>query len=175
MVGLMVTSTYKSQATYWVIQACCSCESLSLEQATADRMLLQETPEQSKVGLLSLCGTAWTLGVHKEFVWVLQASLVSMRFDSKTILPSYHLIGGFSFVLSELLRFTDGLRIYTVHIEKWLWLFVSQMRHMTLFVILFVDVLFIIRDWQAKAGSQEIAGATGKFANRSTKMKWGKG
>ena len=34
------------------------------------------------------------------------------------------------------------------------------------------DVLFIIRDWNAKVGSQEIPGITGKFEYR---MKQGKG
>ena len=34
------------------------------------------------------------------------------------------------------------------------------------------DVLFIIGDWNAKVGSQEIPGVTGKFG---LGMKWGKG
>ena len=36
------------------------------------------------------------------------------------------------------------------------------------------DVLFLIRDWNAKVGSQEIPGVTGKFGLKS-KMKQGKG
>ena len=36
------------------------------------------------------------------------------------------------------------------------------------------DVLFIIGDWNAKVGSQEIPGVTGKFGLKS-KMKQGKG
>ena len=36
------------------------------------------------------------------------------------------------------------------------------------------DVLFIIGDWNAKAGSQETPGVTGKFGLKS-KMKQGKG
>ena len=37
------------------------------------------------------------------------------------------------------------------------------------------DVLFIVGDWNAKEGSQEIPGVTGKFGLGSTKLKWGKG
>ena len=33
------------------------------------------------------------------------------------------------------------------------------------------DVLFIIRDWNAKVGSQDIPGVTGKFGLGSTKLK----
>ena len=36
------------------------------------------------------------------------------------------------------------------------------------------DVLFIIGDWNAKVGSQEIPGVTGKFGIRVYKMKQGK-
>ena len=36
------------------------------------------------------------------------------------------------------------------------------------------DVLFIIRDWNAKVGSQEIPGLTGKFGH-GVRMKQGKG
>ena len=36
------------------------------------------------------------------------------------------------------------------------------------------DVLFFIGDWNAKVGSQEIPGVTGKFGLKS-KMKQGKG
>ena len=36
------------------------------------------------------------------------------------------------------------------------------------------DVLFIIGDWKAKVGSQEISGVTGMFG-LGVKMKWGKG
>ena len=31
------------------------------------------------------------------------------------------------------------------------------------------DILFIIEDWNAKVGSQEIPGVTGKFGLKSTK------
>ena len=36
------------------------------------------------------------------------------------------------------------------------------------------DVLFIIGDWKAEVGSQEIPGVTGMFG-LGVKMKWGKG
>ena len=39
-----------------------------------------------------------------------------------------------------------------------------------------IDVLFIIGDWNAKVGSQEISGVTGKFGlEKKKKMKQGKG
>ena len=37
------------------------------------------------------------------------------------------------------------------------------------------DVLFIIGDWNAKLGSQQISGVTGKFDLEKKKMKQGKG
>ena len=37
------------------------------------------------------------------------------------------------------------------------------------------DVVFIIGDWNAKAGSQEISGVTGKFGLGVHKIKQGKG
>ena len=80
MVGLMATSSRKAGATRWVTQVCCS-QSPCLH----GRALLAHASAGDKH---TKAGVAQSLGVSAScctqgFVWVLQASPVSMGFDSK--------------------------------------------------------------------------------------------
>ena len=117
MVGMIVTSSKRANATCWASQVCCS-QSPSPWQATADPCHCRRHSDTQRQVWLSVCGGLWIL-VHTRFC--LSPLSISSSYGIlilNAISPSYHLVGVSPFLLDVGYLFLVGSNIFLLMVVQ---------------------------------------------------------